>query len=159
MQTTFMTKLFGPKCPLVTFLKESACALTLLSQEYTGSDWMGDISNEYIHKCNKANTKFFDYQTQASNFTGYSPLEEFMDYFKTVKSGWLHPNSTLPPFLQRCKLLPLMAEFTCTQAYSRVSQKRRHNNTYQNNSVAPAKRIKDTQSFSNACNPQPLILS
>ena len=61
MQTTFMTKIFGSKYLLITFLKKFVRILTLLSQDYTGSDWMGDVSNEYIHKCNKIATKFFDY--------------------------------------------------------------------------------------------------
>ena len=77
----------------------SVRALTVLSQDYTGSDWMGDVSNEFIHKCNKAATKFFDYRTQASNFMDYSPMEVFMDYLNIIKSERLHPNSSLLPFL------------------------------------------------------------
>lgn len=54
MQTTFMVDLFGPRCPLARILCESICALTLLSQEYTGSNWVREVSNQYINKYNKA---------------------------------------------------------------------------------------------------------
>lgn len=82
-----MIELFGQKCQLVKFLNKSIRWLMLLSQDYMGSDWVGDVSNQCIHKCSKATTKFFDCLTQASTFTGYSLLAGFMVIWTTLESS------------------------------------------------------------------------
>ena len=99
-QATILTLLFGPKCPLAQFLHKATRALTTLSQNYTGTDWVNEVGNTFIHECSNAATKFFEHKVVVSNFINHSPLEDFHDYLKTLKSGRLQSNSTLPAFLQ-----------------------------------------------------------
>ena len=94
-QAIIHTRLFGKKA---YFLQEACRALTVLSQVYTGTDWVTDVGNTFIHECCNAATKFFGHKV--SNFINHSPLDDFNDYLKTLKSGRLQLNSTLPPFLQ-----------------------------------------------------------
>ena len=131
---TILTVLFGPKCPLAQFLHEATRALTTLSQDYTGTDWVNEVGNTFIHESSNAATKFFEHKVVVSNFINHSPLEDFHDYLKTLKSGRLITNSTLPAFLQPRTKPPPTVPYVPPQDTGGNALKRRREEHVQNDS-------------------------
>ena len=56
-----------------------------------------------------------------------------MDYHRIVKLGQLHPNSILPPYLHPRKPPPLVVELALSLAHGDSTQKRRQDESRQNN--------------------------
>ena len=113
--------------------QEATLALTTLSQTYTGTDWVTDIGNTLIHECINAATKFVDHNLVVSDFIHHSPMDDFNDYLKTVKSGKLQESSILPTLLQLRKKPPPALPYVPTQDTGNNALKRRRKELRQTN--------------------------
>ena len=158
MQTTFMTKLFRPKCLLVTFLKESIRALTLLSQDYIGLDWMGSVSNtspkiiklpqsslttEHSPPISRtiAQLKSSWTTSKLSNQDGYILTALYCPTYKGANSHHWGQSLHIP----KSTAMSLKSADITTHAKTKI--------------VARAKKTKDVWSSSNAYNPRQSLLS